>query len=121
MNLDERIRDFGRANQVPGYLAGIYQGGNLKDFQVRANASGDSVMFVGDHIYGDMLRSRKSSNWRTAMILQEMEHEVATYDRLRAELSKLDRLDAELIHHDAELNERQSALRSLPPTRRPRR
>jgi 5'-nucleotidase len=91
----------------------VYQGGNLKVFQERANASGDRVLFVGDHIYGDMLRSRKSSNWRTAMVLQEMEHEVATYDRLRGELTKLDRLDAELIHHDAELNERQSTLRAL--------
>jgi 5'-nucleotidase len=91
----------------------IYQGGNLKAFEERARASGDRVLFVGDHIYGDMLRSRKSSNWRTAMVLQEMEHEVATYDRLRGELSKLDRLDAELIHVDAELNERQSSLRAL--------
>jgi HAD superfamily 5'-nucleotidase-like hydrolase len=97
----------------PFQRARVYQGGNLKAFQERANASGDRVLFVGDHIYGDMLRSRKSSNWRTAMVLQEMEHEVATYDRLRAELSKLDRLDAELIHHDAELNERQSSLRTL--------
>jgi HAD superfamily 5'-nucleotidase-like hydrolase len=91
----------------------IYQGGNLKAFEERARTSGDRVLFVGDHIYGDMLRSRKSSNWRTAMVLQEMEHEVATYDRLRAELTKLDRLDAELIHLDAELNERQSSLRAL--------
>ena len=63
----------------------IYSGGNIKDFQERARASGDRVLFVGDHIYGDMLRSRKSSNWRTAMVLQELEHEVATYDRLRAD------------------------------------
>jgi 5'-nucleotidase len=91
----------------------VYQGGNLKAFEERARTSGDRVLFVGDHIYGDMLRSRKSSNWRTAMVLQEMEHEVATYDRLRGELAKLDRLDAELIHLDAELNERQSSLRAL--------
>jgi HAD superfamily 5'-nucleotidase-like hydrolase len=91
----------------------VYQGGNLKEFQERARASGDRVLFVGDHIYGDMLRSRKSSNWRTAMVLQEMEHEVATHDRLRAELARLDRLDAQLIHLDAELNERQSTLRAL--------
>jgi 5'-nucleotidase len=101
------------ADSGPFQRGRIYQGGNLKAFEERARASGDHVLFVGDHIYGDMLRSRKSSNWRTAMVLQEMEHEVATYDRLRAELGKLDRLDAELIHLDAELNERQSSLRTL--------
>jgi 5'-nucleotidase len=102
-----------RPHDGPFQRARIYTGGNLKDFQERARASGDRVLFVGDHIYGDMLRSRKSSNWRTAMVLQEMEHEVRTHDRLRAELAKLDRLDAELIHLDAELNERQSAARAL--------
>jgi HAD superfamily 5'-nucleotidase-like hydrolase len=91
----------------------VYSGGNIKSFQDRARASGDRVLFVGDHIYGDMLRSRKSSNWRTAMILQELEHEVTVHDRLRAELARLDQLDAELIHLDSELNERQIAMRSL--------
>ncbi|HXU63588.1 MAG TPA: HAD-IG family 5'-nucleotidase [Polyangia bacterium] len=91
----------------------VYAGGNLKDFQERARASGDRVLFVGDHIYGDMLRSRKSSNWRTAMVLQELEHEITTHDRLKQELSRLDRLDAELVHLDSELNERQAALRAL--------
>jgi HAD superfamily 5'-nucleotidase-like hydrolase len=102
-----------RPGDGPFQRGRIYSGGNIKQFQERARASGDKVLFVGDHIYGDMLRSRKSSNWRTAMILQEMEHEVATHDQLRTELSRLDRLDAELIHLDAELNERQSALRAL--------
>jgi HAD superfamily 5'-nucleotidase-like hydrolase len=91
----------------------VYAGGNLKEFQTRAQAHGDRVLFVGDHIYGDMLRSRKSSNWRTAMVLQELEHEITMYDRLRPELARLDRLDAELIHLDSELYERQAAMRSL--------
>ena len=92
----------------------VYSGGNIKAFQdARARASGDRVLFVGDHIYGDMLRRRKSSNWRTAMVLQELEHEITMYDRLRPELARLDRLDAELIHLDSELNERQAAMRAL--------
>ncbi|HSZ81201.1 MAG TPA: HAD-IG family 5'-nucleotidase [Polyangia bacterium] len=102
-----------RPSDAPFQRGRIYEGGNLKAFEERARASGDRVLFVGDHIYGDMLRSRKSSNWRTAMVLQEMEHEVVTYDRLRGDLKRLDRLDAELIHLDAELNERQSSLRTL--------
>jgi 5'-nucleotidase len=102
-----------RASEAPFQRGRVYAGGNIRAFQQRARATGDKVLFVGDHIYGDMLRSRKSSNWRTAMVLQELEHEVTMYDRLRPELSRLDRLDAELIHLDAELNERQSALRSL--------
>jgi HAD superfamily 5'-nucleotidase-like hydrolase len=103
----------GRALDGPFARGRIYSGGNIREFQERARASGDKVLFVGDHIYGDMLRSRKSSNWRTAMILQELEHEVTTYDRLRVPLARLDQLDGQLIHLDSEINERQTAMRSL--------
>jgi HAD superfamily 5'-nucleotidase-like hydrolase len=102
-----------RNSEAPFQRGRVYSGGNIRAFQERAHATGDRVLFVGDHIYGDMLRSRKSSNWRTAMVLQELEHEVTMYDQLRPELGRLDRLDAELIRLDAELNERQSAMRSL--------
>ena len=102
-----------RSSDGPFTRGRIYSGGNIKDFQERARASGDRVLFVGDHIYGDMLRSRKSSNWRTAMVLQELEHEVTTYDRLRASLARLDQLDNQLIQLDSDLNERQTVMRSL--------
>ncbi len=113
VELDPEGRPLAKVSKGPFQRGRIYQGGNIKDFQERARANGDRVLFVGDHIYGDMLRSRKSSNWRTAMVLQELEHEVTTHDRIRPELSRLDRLDAELIHLDGELNERQVALRAL--------
>src|SRR5450432_2626956 len=113
VELDSTGAPAAKPHDGPFQRSRVYAGGNLKEFEERIKESGDRVLFVGDHIYGDMLRSRKSSNWRTAMVLQEMEHEVATYDRLRGELTKLDRLDAELIHVDAELNERQSSLRAL--------
>lgn len=102
-----------RSPEGPFQRGRIYSGGNIRQLQERARASGDRVLFVGDHIYGDMLRSRKSSNWRTAMILQELEHEVTVHDRLRTELGRLDQLDADLIHFDSLINERQMALRSL--------
>jgi HAD superfamily 5'-nucleotidase-like hydrolase len=113
VELDPEGLPLTKTSDGPFQRGRIYSGGNLKTFQQRAKASGDRVLFVGDHIYGDMLRSRKSSNWRTAMILQELEHEITVYDRLKPELKHLDRLDAELIHLDGELNERQAALRSL--------
>ncbi len=113
IELDAEGLPLTKTSDGPFQRGRIYSGGNLKTFQQRAKASGDRVLFVGDHIYGDMLRSRKSSNWRTAMILQELEHEVTVYDHQKPELKDLDRLDAELVHLDSELNERQVALRSL--------
>ncbi len=113
IELDVEGAPVDRPSDGPFTRGRIYSGGNIRDFQERARASGDRVLFVGDHIYGDMLRSRKSSNWRTAMILQELEHEVSTYDRLRTSLARLDQLDGQLIHLDSEINERQTVMRSL--------
>ncbi len=54
----------------------VYSGGNITDLQRSLGYSGDEVLYVGDHIYGDVLRAKKESTWRTAMIIQEMDDEL---------------------------------------------
>ena len=39
----------------------LYQGGSLAELERLGGIGGDRVLYVGDHIYGDILRSRKSS------------------------------------------------------------
>jgi HAD superfamily 5'-nucleotidase-like hydrolase len=91
----------------------IYSGGNVREFEERARARGNEVLYIGDHIYGDMLRSRKSSAWRTAMILQEMEHEITVHDRVSPFLARLDDLERQLRHLDSDIADKQLVLRSL--------
>ena len=47
------------------------------------------------------------------MIVQELESEISTMDALRPRLAALDQLDAKLIQLDADLNDRQQAMRAL--------
>jgi HAD superfamily 5'-nucleotidase-like hydrolase len=77
----------------------VYEGGNLHDLERAMGVTGDRVLYVGDHIYGDILRSKKESAWRTAMIIQEMEAEVLAHETCREEHSK-----------SAELEERREEL-----------
>ena len=91
----------------------VYAGGNLREFEERARARGAEVLYIGDHIYGDMLRSRKSSAWRTAMVLQELEHEVQVLDRMTPDHGRLDDLERQLRHLDAEISDKQLVLRAL--------
>lgn len=63
----------------------VYEGGNLQDFEKFLGTTGDRVLYVGDHIYGDILRSKKESAWRTVMIIQEMEAEVIAHESCREE------------------------------------
>ncbi len=52
-----------------------YQGGNLLDFERMTHCAGERVLYVGDHIYGDILKLKKSHVWRTTMVIQELEAE----------------------------------------------
>jgi 5'-nucleotidase len=55
----------------------VYQAGNLRDFERAAGITGEQVLYIGDHIYGDILRSKKASLWRTALVVEELEQEIS--------------------------------------------
>lgn len=67
----------------------IYEGGGLKEFEKRLGISGHKVLYVGDHIYGDILRSKKDSTWRTAFIIQELDQELLALESSRELRSQL--------------------------------
>lgn len=55
---------------------GLYQGGSAKQFTKDLDLDGDDILYIGDHIYGDILRLKKDCNWRTAMVLEELHEEL---------------------------------------------
>jgi 5'-nucleotidase len=57
----------------PGH---VYQGGNAQLFQKLTGYRGDEILFVGDHLYGDIIRSKDAVNWRTLLIVEELETEL---------------------------------------------
>jgi 5'-nucleotidase len=91
----------------------VYQGGNLADFEQKTGIRGEHVLYVGDHIYGDILRAKKSSVWRTAMIVQELEDELGLSETYAPRLRELDELDRKRRNLDAEIDYQQLLLRSL--------
>ena len=91
----------------------VYQAGNLVDFEAMARSGGDKVLYIGDHIYGDILRAKKSSVWRTAMVVQELEDELAVSERYDSRIKHLDQLDRKRRNLDAEIDFQQLLLKSL--------
>jgi HAD superfamily 5'-nucleotidase-like hydrolase len=71
----------------------VYAGGNLAILERQLGAGGDRVLYVGDHIYGDVLRAKKDSAWRTAMIIQEMDAELMALDACGVQVERMDELD----------------------------
>jgi HAD superfamily 5'-nucleotidase-like hydrolase len=80
----------------------VYMGGSQAEFEKLTGVPGDRVLYVGDHIYGDVLRAKKQSAWRTLMIIQELTDELAAMDKLSAEIARADSLELRLTTlHDS--------------------
>lgn len=71
----------------------IYTGGCIEELARLSKIDGDRVLYVGDHIYGDVLRAKKHSAFRTAMIIQELEDELSGVERTRDATDRWDRLE----------------------------
>lgn len=56
---------------------GIYQGGSANLFTNDLDVAPDEILYIGDHIYGDILRLKKDCAWRTALVVEELEDEIA--------------------------------------------
>ena len=67
----------------------VYQGGNAQLLQNLTGFRGDEILYVGDHIYGDIIRSKGSVNWRTVLVVEELEKELLKIEELRPALQQI--------------------------------
>jgi 5'-nucleotidase len=91
----------------------VYQAGNVVAFEQMTNIRGDQVLYIGDHIYGDILRLRKQHMWRTAMVVQELEREISVSDRLAAQIEDLDLLDRRHRNLESEIDYQSLRLKKI--------
>ena len=69
-----------------------WSGGNAAFLEKTLEQSGDAILYFGDHTYGDILRSKKSLGWRTAMIVPEVMREVEVSQQVTRQFQALERL-----------------------------
>jgi 5'-nucleotidase len=91
----------------------VYEGGHLAEFERLLGTAGDRVLYVGDHIYGDILRSKKESAWRTAMIIQEMEAEVDAHEACREDFERIEELEEQREEIEEQLRFYQQRFKDL--------
>lgn len=91
----------------------VCQGGNVQSLSELLALPADRVLYVGDHIYGDMLKAKKSSVWRTAMIIQELEAELERHAQVEESLRNLEALERRRHRMEAEQRYQQLLLQQL--------
>lgn len=119
----ENAPSFRVVDDEQGYLAphrgpyepgAVYHGGSARLVEASLGLAGNQILYVGDHLFGDVHMSKATLRWRTALIMRELEDELEAAvsfapheQRLRALMA--DKTDAEdaiarlrlaRIHHD---------------------
>ena len=86
----------------------VYHGGNAILFERLTQQKGDQILYCGDHIYGDIQRSKELFNWRTLLVVQELEEQLSRQEKLQPEFERI----METIHQEEEIQDEAQSLRS---------
>lgn len=57
-----------------------YLGGSASQVEKYLGLSGDEILYVGDHMFGDVHVTKNVLRWRTALILRELEEEITAIE-----------------------------------------
>jgi len=77
----------------------VYSGGNSEIISKLMGAKGRDVLYVGDHIFGDVLKSKKLRGWRTFLIVPELDEELHVWTSKQQLYSNLQSYDHQLAKH----------------------
>lgn len=84
---------------------GIYQGGSANVFTSDLGAEPDEILYIGDHIYGDILRLKKDCAWRTALVVEELEEELEKIQKSLPVSRKINQLMDQKLPLEIKLDE----------------
>lgn len=80
----------------------VYSGGSSDLVCDLLDVKGKDILYVGDHIFGDILKSKKRQGWKTFLVVPELVKELhvwADKSSMFEELKHLDIFLAELYQH----------------------
>ncbi len=67
----------------------VYHGGNADLVEATLKLSGKDILYVGDHMYSDVRASKSVRRWRTALVMRELEDEIAAIESFKAQRADL--------------------------------
>uniref|UniRef100_M3ZZF6 5'-nucleotidase, cytosolic II, like 1 n=1 Tax=Xiphophorus maculatus TaxID=8083 RepID=M3ZZF6_XIPMA len=80
----------------------VYSGGSSDIISDLLDVSGKDILYIGDHIFGDILKSKKRQGWKTFLVVPELAKELQVWEERRNLFEELKHLDfylAELYRH----------------------
>ncbi len=86
-------------------VPGVYQGGYAELLTNHWDAKGEDILYVGDHIYGDILRLKKDCAWKTALVIEELDDEVKNSQKSADIIDELHQLMVKKVSLEGEIDE----------------
>merc|ERR1711962_660349 len=74
----------------------VYSGGSCEVLSKMMGAKGKDVLYAGDHIFGDVLKSKKLRGWKTFLVVPELSNELQIWSDKRKLFDQLAGLDVQL-------------------------
>ena len=118
----EVVREDGllRAHRGPLEEGKAYVGANAALVERSLDLRGDEILYVGDHLFVDVNVSKSVSRWRTALVLRELEAEIAALEAFAGKQERLTEMMAEKEQMEAKYSAmrlaQQRARRSYGPS-----
>ncbi|XP_056288788.1 5'-nucleotidase, cytosolic II, like 1 [Pseudoliparis swirei] len=75
----------------------VYSGGSSDIICDLLDVRGKDILYVGDHIFGDILKSKKRQGWKTFLVVPELNKELRVWDEKKNLFEELKRLDIFLV------------------------
>lgn len=103
----EIVTDEGLLRPVVGPLekGKAYFGGSAAQVERHLGISGDEILYVGDHMFGDVHVTKSVLRWRTGLVLRELEQEIESIEQFQREeqalavgMAEKEALETELSH-----------------------
>ena len=92
------------SNYAGSVRSGLYQGGCFSVLERDLELNGSEILYFGDHIYGDVVSIKKRCNWRTALVLGNLEKEMEGLRNSRSIQEEIDLLMGKKEELERELN-----------------
>jgi len=89
---------------------GVYVGGDATQVEAYLGVAGEDILYVGDHVYVDVHVSKAVLRWRTALVLRELEDELAAMAGFREQQRQLAALMEEKVRMEFALSQARLAL-----------
>ncbi len=89
------------------------RGGGGPHLERILGVSGDRILYFGDHTYGDILQSKRSLGWRTAMLVPELDREIQVTQEHAKDFDRLGKLSSERHHTEIDKAAIERELRRL--------